>query len=92
MKVSKEEKELHLFKLAKALVKAIGPDHSFGTPSIDPKRPFGNSDPELDIPTLIDLKPPSSDGFTREQYNYCAKLLYDEVAPFIHKRCKLVLK
>ena len=92
MNLSKEETEQHLFKLAKALIDAVGTDNNFGTPSIDAKRPFGNSSPELDVPEIIGLKPESEDGHTTEQYEYCSDLLYDKVTPFIHKRCELVLK
>jgi hypothetical protein len=92
MDVSKEEKEKHLFKLAKALIAAICPDSYYSTPSIDAKYPFGDSTPEIDVARIIELEPAAEDGHTREQFDYCRKLLCIEVVPFIHKRCKLVLK
>jgi len=86
------EKDLHLLELARALVKAIDFDHNFGTPSIDAKRPFGDSTPECDVVRIIGLSPECPDGHSEAQYDYARKLLYEEVVPFIRKRCRLVLE
>ena len=92
MSVSEKEKEMHLFKLAKALIAAICTDNHYRTPSIDAKYPFGNSTPEIDVARITELEPAAEDGHTNEQFNYCRKLLCIEVVPFIRKRCKFVLR
>lgn len=52
-------------------------DMEFGAPSIDPKRPYGNSDVYEDISSILGLPTPDYDNdedFTDEQVEYMDKI------------------
>lgn len=52
--------------------------YEYGAPSVDPKRPFGNSYVEGDIASILEIIPfKDSDGelhFTKEQIDKCNKI------------------
>lgn len=62
----------------------------YGSPSLDCKRPFGNSDVEGDVLELLRLDPEGNDGedecWSSNQREYARELYVDRLVPYLKKR------
>lgn len=56
----------------------------YGSPGLDPKRPFGNSFVEGDILDLLEIEPDGED-WTQEQLDYAADLYRVKLVPYLKK-------
>lgn len=77
---------LDLTKLADAFYEAIEYDDSceYGSIGIDCKRPFGNSDVEVDVLEIIGAQRQGDDGsFSEEQREYAATLYKVRLPQFL---------
>ena len=64
----------------------------YGGWGLDPKRPFGNSDPERDILRELGVEPDDDDEeYTNRQISYAASL-YDELGPWLIKFAEDLVK
>ena len=88
----RRDKEADLKKLADEVMKRLYFDDSieFGTPCIDPKRPFGFSHGiERQIMEIIGMKPVNEEtnpSKFEEQQRYARELYRDELVPYIQRR------
>ena len=90
MKNQRNEQE-DLKKLASAFYKEICFDDSceYGSIGTDCKRPFGNSDVEEDILTIIGW---GSDGsYSHEQIEYAKKLYCELLVPFLKEQWRIYI-
>ena len=63
-------------------------DHcEYGSPTLDCKRPFGNSDVEADILEMLEWEPEGDDGYgpcySSKQREYAKTLYTEELVPFL---------
>jgi hypothetical protein len=84
------KQQQHLAILADAFFEQlIMLELEYGSPGLDPKRPFGNSDVERDILVLLDIDPEGDDGdaecFSSRQREYAADLFKFQLIPFLQK-------
>jgi hypothetical protein len=84
------KQQQHLAILADAFFEQlIMLELEYGSPGLDPKRPFGNSDVERDILVLLDIDPEGDDGdaecFSSRQREYAADLFKVQLIPFLQK-------
>ena len=94
-----KELERDLKKLADAFYSELQFSDSFeyGSPGLDGKRPFGNSDVEGDILEILGLKPeggPDEDSscYSIEQRDYARDLYTQKLVPYLKKQWSLLKK
>lgn len=61
----------------------------YGSPGLDPKRPFGNGNVEGDILDMLDAEPEGDDGdgpcWSSSQMAYARKLYREDLVPYLKK-------
>lgn len=63
----------------------------FGSIGLDDKRPFGNSCVELDMFSILGIKPSCScphcgDVFTEDQFTYVRDLYFNKLIPYLREQ------
>lgn len=92
----KENLERDLKKLADAFYSELLFSDSFeyGSPGLDGKRPFGNSDVEGDILEILGFAPEGDDGdsscYSRDQRDYARRLYTEELIPYLKEQWRLL--
>lgn len=92
----KKDLERDLKKLADAFYSELLFEDSceYGSPGLDCKRPFGNSDVEGDILEILGFAPEGDDGdsscYSRDQRDYARRLYTEELIPYLKQQWRLL--